>query len=102
MNWTGVAATKELRRDGRAHHIPLPEVGEPKTHPYHRSRIEMGDMSYLLGGYSSRKAWNTGLPVDGPKEKWKPCMEVSKATIEFLIQTERMAPQMGWRRDDKE
>jgi len=31
-----------------------------------------GDMSYLLGGYSSRKVWSTGRPVDGPKDKWKP------------------------------
>ena len=61
-----------------------------------------GDMSSLLGGYSSRKAWNTGLPVDGPKEKWKPCMKVVKATIEFLIQTGRMTAQPGRRRDDEE
>jgi len=52
-------------------------------------------MSYLLGGYTSRKAWNTGLPVGGPKEKWKPCMEAVKATIECLIQTERLTAQPG-------
>ena len=61
-----------------------------------------GDMSHLLGGYSSRKAWNAGLPVDGPKEKWKLYMKVVNATIEFLIQTERMVPRPGWRRDDEE
>ena len=59
-------------------------------------------MFYLLGGYTSRKAWNTGLPVGGPKEEWKTCMEAVKATIEFLIQTERMTAQPGWRRDDEE
>jgi len=56
-----------------------------------------GDMSYLLGGYSSRKVWSTGLPVDGPKDKWKPQMEVVRATIDFLMQTGRMMPQEGWR-----
>ena len=40
-------------------------------------------MSYLLGGYTGRKAWNTGLLVDGPKEKWKPCMEAVEATLNF-------------------
>jgi len=60
------------------------------------------DMSYLLGGYSSCKAWNTELPVDSPKEKWKLCIEVVNAKIEFLIETERMVPQQGYRRNDEE
>jgi len=46
--------------------------------------------------------WNTGLPDDGPKEKWKPCMEAVKARIELLVQTDGMTAQLGWRRDDEE
>ena len=34
---------------------------------------------------------------DKPKVKWKPRMEVVKATIDFLMQTGWMMPQEGWR-----
>jgi hypothetical protein len=28
-----------------------------------------GDVSYLLGGWGLKKHWETGEPLDGPKEK---------------------------------
>ena len=56
-------------------------------------RAIWGDMSYFLRGYSSRKVRSTDRPVDGLKDKWKPQMEVVRATIEFLMQTGRMKPQ---------
>jgi hypothetical protein len=40
-----------------------------------------GDMSYPLGGWGLRKYWETGEPLDGSKEKWKPDLKVVKHTI---------------------
>ena len=50
-----------------------------------------GDVSYLLGGWGQKKHWETGEPLDGPKEKWKPDLKVVKQTIRFLQQTGRLA-----------
>jgi hypothetical protein len=43
-----------------------------------------GDVPYLLGGWGPRKDVKKGQLLDGPKEKWKPDVEVVKATIRFL------------------
>ena len=47
-------------------------------------------MFFHLGGWSRQTKPRTDEPVDGPKEKWKPCIEAVKATIQFLTQTTRM------------
>ena len=52
-----------------------------------------GDVSYLLGGWGSRKDVRTGQLLDGPKEKWKSDIEVVKATIWFLEKTGRLTYQ---------
>jgi ribonuclease HI len=49
-----------------------------------------GDVPYLLGGWGRRKDARTGQLLDGPKEKWKPNLEVVKATIGFLEKTGRL------------
>jgi len=59
-----------------------------------------GDMSFLRGRYSNHRRWTSGLPMDGPRDKWKPDMDMVKATINFLIQTGRMRPQEGWRENE--
>lgn len=50
-----------------------------------------GDVSYLLGGWGTKKHWETGEPLDGPKERWKPDLKVVKHTIRFLQHTGRLA-----------
>jgi hypothetical protein len=64
---------------------------------YPLANIKLGDRSrdvpYLLGGWGSRKDVRTGQVLDGPKEKWKPDMEVVKATIRFLEKTGRLTYQ---------
>jgi hypothetical protein len=52
-----------------------------------------GDVPYLLGGWGSRKDVRTGRLLDGPQEKWKPDMEVVKATIRFFEKTGRLTYQ---------
>jgi len=52
-----------------------------------------GDVSYLLGGWGSRKDVRTGQLSDGPKEEWKSDIEVVKATIRFLEETGRLTYQ---------
>ncbi|KAL2353255.1 hypothetical protein BJ546DRAFT_982118, partial [Cryomyces antarcticus] len=47
------------------------------------------DMSYMLGGWSTWEDAKTGEPLDGPKEQWKPNMEVVRAVIRFLQSTAR-------------
>jgi len=47
-----------------------------------------GDLSYALGGYSSRQ--EGGKSIDGPIERWKPDMEVVRATIQFAMETRRL------------
>ena len=53
-----------------------------------------GDVSYLLGGWGSRKDVRTGQLLDGPKEKWKSDIKVVKATIRFLEKTGRLTYQL--------
>ena len=50
-----------------------------------------GEVSYLLGGWGGKKHWETGEPVDGPREKWKPDVRLVQHTIRFLQQTGRLA-----------
>jgi hypothetical protein len=47
-----------------------------------------GDLSYALGGFSSRK--KGGQSIDGPIERWKPDIDVVRATIEFAMETRRL------------
>ena len=56
----------------------------------HGQRFE--DLSYALGGYSSRQ--EGGQNIDGPIEQWKPSMEAVKATIEFAKSTGRLQPKV--------
>ena len=49
-----------------------------------------GDLSFLLGGYTSRLDRRSGKRVDGPKEKWTPNLRIVAKTIDFLKQTRRM------------
>jgi hypothetical protein len=44
-----------------------------------------GDLSYALGGYSSRQ--EGGKSIDGPIERWKPDISMVRATIQFAIDT---------------
>jgi hypothetical protein len=48
-----------------------------------------GDASFLLGGWGKKQDCK-GQLVDGPKEKWRPDLEVVKATIRFLQHTGRL------------
>lgn len=50
-----------------------------------------GEVSYLLGGWGSRKDVRTGQFLDGPKEKLKSDMEVLKATMRFLEKKDRLS-----------
>ena len=47
-----------------------------------------GDLSYALGGFSSRK--EGGESIDGPIERWKPDIDVVRATIQFAMDTGRL------------
>jgi hypothetical protein len=49
-----------------------------------------GDLSYALGGYPSRR--EGGENIDGPIERWKPDIDVVRATIEFAKDTGRLQP----------
>ncbi|TKA63056.1 hypothetical protein B0A49_08854 [Cryomyces minteri] len=53
------------------------------------------DMSYMLGGWSTWEDAKTGKPLDGPKEQWKPNMEVVRAVVRFLQSTEYGTVQCG-------
>jgi hypothetical protein len=45
---------------------------------------------FFLGGYETGKYGQSGRLLDGQREKWKPDIEVVKATIEFLRRTSRL------------
>ena len=47
-----------------------------------------GDLSYELGGYSSRR--EGGRNIGGPIERWKPDIRVVRATIQYAKETERL------------
>jgi len=55
------------------------------------AKDRLNDVSFLLGGWSARREWRTGKPVDGDRVKWKPNLAVVKATVQFLQSTGRMA-----------
>jgi hypothetical protein len=48
-----------------------------------------GDLSYALGGRSSRLD-SEGKPIDGTAEAWTPNMEIVKVVLKFAIQTKRL------------
>jgi ribonuclease HI len=50
----------------------------------------MGDLSYLLGGWSEAKSRN-GDYLDGPRTRWKPDLQVVAATLAFAKATRRLA-----------
>jgi hypothetical protein len=47
------------------------------------------DVPFLLGGWGEKRN-SKGQLVDGPKEKWRPDMDVVKATTWFLEQIGRL------------
>lgn len=49
-----------------------------------------GELSYALGGYSSKQ--EGGQSIDGPMERWKADIAAVKATIEFAKATGRLQP----------
>jgi hypothetical protein len=49
-----------------------------------------GDLSFALGGYSSRREGDKN--IDGPIEQWKPDIGIVRATIQFAIDTRRLYP----------
>ena len=49
-----------------------------------------GDVSYMLGGWGTKKHWKTGELLDGPMDKWKPDLDVVAATVQFLKKTGRL------------
>jgi hypothetical protein len=51
-----------------------------------------GDLVYALGGRSGRRDGRAGHFVDGPREKWKPNLQVIKATIQYVMKTARFQP----------
>ncbi|KAF2462633.1 uncharacterized protein BDR25DRAFT_248431, partial [Lindgomyces ingoldianus] len=60
--------------------------------PRQKLRMQLGerfgDLSYTLGGYSSRQ--EGGESIDGPIERWKPDIEVVRATIQFAMDTKHL------------
>lgn len=46
------------------------------------------DLSYALGGYSSQ--FEGGESIDGPMKRWKPDIEVVRATIKFAMEIRRL------------
>jgi len=61
-----------------------------------------GELSYALGGYSSRQ--EGGQSIDGPIKYWKPDIEAVRATINFAKSTGRLQPKVqdGESRDEEE
>ena len=59
-----------------------------KLRQQHGTRF--GDLSYALGGYSSRQ--EGGKNIDGPLKHWKPDISVVRATIQFAKDTGRLHP----------
>ena len=49
-----------------------------------------GDLSFALGGYSSRREGDKS--IDGPIERWKPDIGMVRATIQFAMDTGRLRP----------
>jgi hypothetical protein len=62
------------------------EQQRTKLREQHGDRF--GDLSYALGGYSSRQ--EGGRNIDGPIERWKPDISIVKATIQFAKETGRL------------
>lgn len=56
--------------------------------PHVTRGVRTRDLSYALEGFSSHK--ELGESIDGPIERWKPNIEVVRATIQFAIGTERL------------
>ena len=56
-----------------------------------RQQQRFGELSYALGGYSSKQ--EGGQSIDGPMERWKADIAAVKATIEFAKDTGRLQPE---------
>ena len=52
------------------------------------------DLSYTLGGWSSRKDTINGKLIDGRKDQWKPNTTVLRAVIQFVKATQRLQPKV--------
>ena len=52
------------------------------------------DLSYTLGGWSSRKDTINGKLIDGRKDQWKPNITVLRAVIQFVKATQRLQPKV--------
>jgi len=66
-----------------------PRWAEERRELWIVAKQRAGDVPFLLGGWGKKKD-SKGQLVDGPKEKWRPDLEVVKATIRFLEQTGRL------------
>lgn len=66
------------------------------------AKDRVNDVSFLLGGWSKRRAWRTGRPVDGEITTWKPNLAVVKAAVLFLQSTGRMEAKEEGRRGSRE
>lgn len=58
---------------------------EKKMRQQHGDRFE--DLSYALGGYSSRQ--EEGVCIDGLIERWKPNMDAVRVIIQFAMKMRR-------------
>jgi hypothetical protein len=59
-----------------------------------------GELSYALGGYSSRRI--NGQSVDRPIEQWKADIDAVRATMEFAKSTGRLQPHERHRENREE
>ncbi|PVH90379.1 hypothetical protein DM02DRAFT_681160 [Periconia macrospinosa] len=66
----------------------IKEVGKAETEAPAAARRAIRGLSYALGGYSSRQEGDKS--IDGPIERWKPDIEVVRATIQFSMETRRL------------
>jgi len=55
------------------------------------AKNRLNDVSFLLGGWSARRKWRAGKPVNGDRAKWRPNLAVVKATVQSLQRTGRIA-----------
>jgi ribonuclease HI/exonuclease III len=84
-----------------------PNWAEPRKLLRDKLGTRWADLSYALGGWSGRfLPGTTSRFIDGPKEKWKPNIEVLRAVISFVKVTRRFEPngvaEIGQNREELE
>ncbi len=57
-----------------------------------------GNISHMLGGRGSYQRPD-GTNPDGPREAWKPKMEIVRTVIRFALETGRLGPRARWGED---